>query len=259
MMHFSHSCLVLAKETHQKVPINSHFSVLNPATLSTGFASLFPTGVVAAELRAPGAASNLLPEEAESIANAVPKRIQEFAAGRLCARRALEEFGVTHFPVRVAQDRQPVWPESLIGSITHTVGLCAAVVAERSRFMALGVDSEIVGAVKVNLRRRICVEAEMAWIEELEPAGRAAAATLIFSAKEAFFKCQYPLVGERLNFHDLRVTALEWGAPVGVFTVAPTRPLAVFNRTCTPMTEPVLGSYRFHEEFVSAGVNLAAI
>jgi 4'-phosphopantetheinyl transferase EntD len=259
MMHFSHSGLVLAKETRKKVPINSHFSVLNPAMLSTGFASLFPTGVVAAELRAPGAASHLLPEEAESIANAVPKRIQEFAAGRLCARRALEEFGVTDFPVRVARDRQPVWPESLVGSITHTTGLCAAVVAERSHLIALGVDSEIVGAVKVNLRPRVCVAAEMEWIEELEPAGRAAATTLIFSAKEAFYKCQYSLVGERLNFHDLCVTPLKWGAPAGAFTVAPTRSLAVFNRTRTPKPELVLGSYRFHDEFVSAGVHLAAI
>ena len=66
------------------------------------------------------------------MANAVPKRIQEFADGRLCARRALEEFGVTNFPIRMARDRQPVWPDSLIGSITHTAGLCAAVVAERA-------------------------------------------------------------------------------------------------------------------------------
>jgi 4'-phosphopantetheinyl transferase EntD len=240
------------------VPINSHFSVSNPAALSAGFSNLFPSGVVAAELRAPGAAADLLPEEAESMSNAVPKRIQEFAAGRLCARRALEEFGVTDFPIRVARDRQPVWPEFLIGSITHTLGLCAAVVAERARLLALGVDSEVVGAVKVNLWPSICVEAERAWLDELQPRDQAAAVTLIFSAKEAVYKCQYPLVGERLNFHDLCVSPLEWGPPAGAFRVAPTRPLAMFNRSCMLTPPPVLGTYRFHDEFVSTGVCLRA-
>ena len=82
------------------MPIDSQFlglrdsAAANPATLSATFASLFPSGVVAAELRAPGDASLLWPEEAASVANAVPKRIQEFAAGRLCARRALAAMGV---------------------------------------------------------------------------------------------------------------------------------------------------------------------
>src|SRR5208282_3247294 len=102
----------------------------NPAHLSVSLQSLFPAGVVGAELRAPGDASLLLPAEAEFLGRAVPKRVQEFAAGRLCARRALAEFGIVDFPVRTAHDRQPVWPEFLVGSITHTEGYCAAVVAE---------------------------------------------------------------------------------------------------------------------------------
>src|SRR5277367_4009474 len=171
----------MAKETREKVTINSQFSAdrlhdstaLNPAMLSTTITGLFPSGVVGAELRAPGAPSLLLPDEASSVSNAVPRRIQEFAAGRLCARRALAEFGVTDFPVRAARDRQPVWPESLIGSITHTQGFCAAVVAERARLIAVGVDSEVVGAVKSDLWPSICVAAEAAWLGALQPAEQA--------------------------------------------------------------------------------------
>jgi 4'-phosphopantetheinyl transferase EntD len=239
-------------------------TALNPATLSTTIASLFPSGVVAAELRAPGDASLLLPGEAESVSNAVPERIQEFAAGRLCARRALARFDVTDFPVRVARDRQPMWPPFLVGSITHTVGLCAAAVAERARVIALGLDSEVVGAVKTHLWPSICAAAEMAWIDTLHPDERAEAVAMIFSAKEAFYKCQYPLVGERLNFHDLCVRPLEWRAPQGAFAVAPARPIAFFNRYAAPLRAlssapgPMRGSYRFHERFVSAGVFLPA-
>ncbi len=263
----------MAKETRAKVSIDSQFSgspssaapAVNPAILSATFASLFPSGVVAAELRAPGDASLLLPAEAQDMSNAVPKRMQEFAAGRLCARRALAEFGVADFPIRVARDRQPLWPGFLVGSITHTAGICAAVVAERARLIALGVDTEAVGAVKAELWPTICVSAETAWLDTLDPAQRAAAATLIFSAKEAFYKCQYPLVGEWLNFHDLRVTPLDWGAAHGAFAVEATRPIALFDRAPPVRTPPVrapsavLGSYRFHEGFVSAGVSLLPI
>jgi 4'-phosphopantetheinyl transferase EntD len=255
--------LVLTTGSHGNV-MQTRPTEVNPAILSTTIASLFPSGVVAAELRVPGDASLLLPEEAESVSNAVPKRIQEFAAGRLCARRALAKFGVADFPVRVARDRQPMWPEFLIGSITHTVGLCAAAVADRARVVALGLDSEVVGAVKGDLWPSICTAAEMAWVDTLHPEEQAQAVAMIFSAKEAFYKCQYPLVGERLNFHDLCVRPLEWSAPQGAFAVAPARPIAFFNRFAAPLRAlssapgPTLGSYRFHEGFVSAGVFLLA-
>src|SRR5450759_5866149 len=67
-----------ATQSHGDV-MEPQATAVNPAILSTTIASLFPSGVVAAELRAPGDASLLLPEEAASVSNAVPKRLQEFA------------------------------------------------------------------------------------------------------------------------------------------------------------------------------------
>lgn len=225
----------------------------NPAHLSLSLQSLFPAGVVGAELREPGDASLLLPAEAEFLGRAVPKRVREFAAGRLCARRALAEFGIADFPVRTADDRQPVWPELLVGSITHTEGYCAAVVADRRRLSAIGIDCETVGHVTPELWAQILIPAESAWIASLTEVERAPAITLIFAAKEAFYKCQYPLTREWLNFSDLCVTAPAWGAAQGPFAVAATRPLAVFDRAISPT-----GAYRFHEGFVSAGISLPA-
>jgi hypothetical protein len=56
--------------------------------------SLFPPGVAVAVRREPGDPADLLPGEAVYVAKAVPKRINEFAAGRACARRALATFGM---------------------------------------------------------------------------------------------------------------------------------------------------------------------
>jgi 4'-phosphopantetheinyl transferase EntD len=226
----------------------------NPAVLSRRFLSLFPTGVVAAELREPGNPELLLPAEAVYLGRSVPKRVQEFAAGRLCARRAMAEFGVEDFALQVAGDRQPIWPDTLVGSITHTAGLCVAVVAERRLLAALGMDSEIVGDATRDTWPTICSFQEAAWIESLPAPQQAQAVTLIFSAKEAFYKCQYPLTGEWLNFHDLLVEPLGWGPETAAFSIRSTRRLALEDH----VTLPIPGQYLFHQQYVSTGVALPA-
>jgi 4'-phosphopantetheinyl transferase EntD len=228
---------------------------MNPASLSTHLGSLFPPGAVAADLREPGDPELLLPAEAIYVGRAVRKRVQEFAAGRLCARRALAEFGIVEFPIKVADDRQPIWPDSIVGSITHTRGYGAAVVAERQSAAALGLDSEVVGDVTGKIWPSICLPVETAWVRSLPASEQAAAVTLIFSAKEAFYKCQYALVRERLNFHDVRVEAVGWGASSGVYRIHATRSIALHTRTALP----VQGRYLFHEGLVTAGLGLAAV
>jgi 4'-phosphopantetheinyl transferase EntD len=241
------------------VPIDTQFGerrrpgTADPAQTSPTIETLFPPGAAAAELRTAGDVWLLEPDEASVVARAVPKRVQEFAAGRLCARSALARLGISGFAVRAAPDRRPLWPDGVVGSITHTAGFCAAVVAERCRFASLGLDTEIAEAVKEELWPSICVDAELRWIESLPRLDRARAATLVFCAKEAFYKCQYPRTLQWLSFSDLRVTPEGW-AGQGAFAVEPQRPLAVFS--APDVAARLLTRYRFHEEFVSAGVAL---
>jgi 4'-phosphopantetheinyl transferase EntD len=225
---------------------------MNTFCRSSRVCSLFPPGVAAAEMREAADPCLLLPEEAVHLGRAVAKRAQEFAAGRLCARRALAEFGITDFPIRVAADRQPIWPDGMVGSITHTAGFCAAVVAKQRHVGSVGLDSEVVGDVKEDIWLSICAPIETAWLDSLPAGQRAAAVTLIFSAKEAFYKCQYPLAREFLAFHDVTVEAA-WGGPEGVFTIHPLRDIAIARRT----TRPLQGRYLFHEHFATAGMALA--
>jgi 4'-phosphopantetheinyl transferase EntD len=226
----------------------------NPVRLSDGFQSLFPAGVVATEMRVPGDVALLLPEEAACLGRAVAKRRQEFAAGRQCARRALQEFGVVDFPLRVGADREPLWPRGFVGSITHTAGICAAVVASRERFRGLGVDAEIVGVVGAELWPSICVAAETAWLASLPQPERAPAVTLIFAAKEAFYKAQFPLARERLHFHDIGIDVPVWSTSRGSFLVRPLRPIRVSEFVALPLR----GEYGFFGEFAAAGVAIGA-
>jgi 4'-phosphopantetheinyl transferase EntD len=183
--------------------------------------------------------------------------VREFAAGRLCARRALERFGVTRVVLRAAADRQPLWPPGFLGSITHTDGFCAAVVAERGALQGLGVDSEAADAVKAELWPSICIAAELDWIGQWPAGARKQAATLVFAAKEAFYKAQYPSTGEFMSFSDLEVSPCGPQALEGPLTFAPMRPLAVLAGAAAQAPQ-VWARYRFHEGFVSVGVALCS-
>jgi 4'-phosphopantetheinyl transferase EntD len=226
---------------------------MNPAHLSSCLGALFPAGVIAADLRGPGDPALLMPEEAANLGRAVPQRVREFAAGRQCARRALAEFGMADFPIRVGGDRQPLWPDLMAGSITHTSDFCAAVVAERRCAAGLGLDSEVVGDIKPEIWPRICGPQESDWVRSLPVPEQAAAVTLIFAAKEAFYKCQYPVVRQRLSFPDARIEVAGWGGSRGAFNIQATRDLAIARHAVLPLP----GRYLFHEGLVSAGVALA--
>ncbi len=230
---------------------------MNPAALSADLSRLFAPGAIVAELRVPGDPKLLLPEEAAGLGRAVPQRAREFAAGRLCARRALAEFGIVDFPILAAADRQPIWPPSLVGSITHTAGFCAAAAAERKHAdapgaVALGLDCEVVGDVKPELWPRICAPAELEWVASLSAAEQAAAATLIFVAKEAFYKCQYSVVGERVNFHDVSIEACGWGGAEGGFRIHAARRIAI----CAHAPQPWQGRFLYHGAWVTAGISM---
>jgi len=216
--------------------------------------------VVVIERHQPGNPEDLKPVESHYVARARAKRLQEFAAGRACARAALAEFGVHDVELPAAADRQPLWPQGFIGSITHTAGFCAAAVALRSEISCLGLDSETVGAPTPDIWSTVCRDEELEWIDSLPAAERSAAITLVFSAKEAFYKAQYPLVSEWLDFHDLSIQAPDWNghAPEWhgtsrMFTAAATRNIRFADHVRLPIT----GRYAFHGQFVSTAVSAA--
>ncbi len=219
---------------------------------------LFPAGAVVAVLRTAGDPALLLPAEARCVTGAVQKRVQEFSAGRQCARMALSELGITGFPLLAAPDRSPVWPRGIVGSISHTRSHCAAVVARSATFLGLGLDTEGRHAVRAGLWPRLFVSSELQRLEQLPAARRAVVAALGFAAKEAFYKLQYPLVRERLEFDAI---AIVYAAPigdvdgeVGEFTVVPQRQIALQARHAGVLT----GRFAVHDGYVSAAIALPA-
>jgi len=217
-------------------------------------AALFPPGVRAAEQRQPGDAALLYPEEAAHLRQAISKRVGEFAAGRLCARQALAQLGIVDFPLLVGSDRRPQWPEEVVGSITHTQGFGGAVVAPREHYRGIGVDAEVVGRVKPALWEKICTPQEIAWLEQLAGREQERLGALVFSAKEAFYKCQYGLTESWVGFQDVMLDPADCDWRGGRFSVLPLKALQL-ERLLTP---PWTGSFRFEESLVVSGISFAA-
>ncbi|MEU6862231.1 hypothetical protein ABZ924_02965 [Streptomyces sp. NPDC046876] len=134
----------------------------------------------------PGAVHPLEREAAEGL---TPERRADFLLGRRAARRAVQEAGVPlpTGPVVVGADGRPVFPEGVVGSLTHSSGLAVALAAPASRYVALGVDLEF-GALAPGAARHVLDEEERRLLGSGD--GRLLAA---FSGKEAAFKALVPL------------------------------------------------------------------
>jgi len=173
-----------------------------PSTLqrpaATRLLELFGPGVIAEEAVPQLHDAELFPEERACLANAVEKRRAEFGTARVCARRALAQLGFPPQPLVPNKDRSPIWPEGVVGSITHTRGYCAVIVAQSSVHTSLGVDAEQDKALTPDLIEMICTPREREHLDDRD-------AVIFFAAKEAFYKCQYPLTQKYLGFQDVEL------------------------------------------------------
>lgn len=220
--------------------------------LCAELAALFPAGAVAAQLHGVAQREYLSKDELSAVSHCSEKRINDFAAGRQCARRALRELGIEGFSLLPAKDRQAVWPAGITGSITHTDGYSAAVVLRQASVRSVGLDSELIGSVHEELWPRICTPSELARLHGCPGDRRAGRAALTFAAKEAFYKSQFALTGEWIGFEDVVVVLEDEPDGGGMFVVAPQRPLLLQRRR----QQQLAGRFRRHGEFVSAGIAL---
>jgi len=152
-----------------------------------------------------GNPESLYPEERIAIQQAVPRRQREFAAGRQAAREAMARMGLPALAIPCAPDRSPIWPQGVTGSITHNTRSCVVVVCRLESGYAVGIDLETDSPLEPALWDTICTPEERHWIQAQPMPLRGVWATRMFSAKEAFYKWQYPRTRQMLEFHDVQV------------------------------------------------------
>jgi 4'-phosphopantetheinyl transferase EntD len=169
----------------------------------------------------------LLPEEAAATRDWTPQRQLQFAAGRLCARRGLARIGCSPCPILFDTDGAPVWPPGVVGSISHKRQHCIAVIGRSSAVRSLGVDLErdIIepAETEAEIARRVCGTASERRQASLLRGTVRSPGTLLLSAKEAFFKFQFPLTRTQLDWADveLRVEESQFQARATARTCVP--------------------------------------
>jgi len=153
----------------------------------------------------------LTEDELPYVSKAVPKRVREFTAGRHIARRALRHMNVAASSIPVAKNRCPVWPDGIVGSISHTDDIVGVALARTQDYVSVGFDIEAGRAVKPELFNMFLTDDES---YHIDPIAESELATLIFSCKESVYKAVYPLVGEFLEFRDLEISITDDGFEV---------------------------------------------
>ncbi|MGW2935630.1 4'-phosphopantetheinyl transferase family protein [Streptomyces sp. NPDC001156] len=173
------------------------------------FEELLPGSVAVVEADGDAVAGGafLYPEEEAVVARAVDKRRREFAAVRVCARQAMEKLGVPPGPVLPGKRGAPLWPDGLIGSMTHCDGYCAAALARTADLVSLGIDAEPHDRLPDGVLDVTAVPAER---ERLQDLARSHPSVhwdrLLFSAKESVYKAWFPLTGKWLDFLEADIT-----------------------------------------------------
>lgn len=176
-------------------------------------------------------AAELGPQEAAAAERMVDKRLREFSTGRFCAHKALTTLNPDYHAIEIpiGENREPLWPDGSIGSITHDRKLALAVVSHDPQCLSLGIDLQPFECLSHRVSERIASEREIVTMQQLldelasdgilqlpssadsasteEPKTREAilqglAACLIFSIKESIFKCYFPIHRVWIDFKE---------------------------------------------------------
>lgn len=151
----------------------------------------------------------------QNIENYHPRRKNEFLLGRVCASKAYEmRFGSELIFLPIGENRSPLWPNEVVGSISHNQFWVGAAVSNTPSLLGVGIDFEVMGRTKSELSRHIRTKEDLrehTFFSETE------LLTIIFSAKESLYKALYPTVKNFFGFDAAAVRKID--EELGTFAI----------------------------------------
>lgn len=161
----------------------------------------------------------------KNVETSVIKRQSEFLAGRYAASQALNALGIPNVTLGVGKHRNPIWPDNIIGSITHSLDIAICSISSKLANDFLGIDIEkwLSHDKLETIKTSIVSDEEEQFLRNVDSPFEQAI-TIAFSAKESLFKALYPRVGEYFGFDAARITGLDLSQ--NAFTLTLTEDLA---------------------------------
>lgn len=173
---------------------------------ATSFAQRLPESISFYDTISDVSPDTLFPEELDIVKTAVHERIAEFATARHCARRALKRLGHTPTQILTGTSREPLWPEGVVGSLTHCSGYRAAAVGNSRQLLAIGIDAEQNAPLPTEVVPLVTSETERLHLTDLSQSSEYVFwDRLLFSAKESIFKAWFPIERSWLEFTDYEI------------------------------------------------------
>lgn len=126
---------------------------------------------------------------------AAPVRIRDFTRGRLAAHEAVQRLGEpAPHGIGMSTTGAPLWPQGIVGSISHCGRAVAAVSASAEQLQGIGIDVEVEQTLELGIIDAVLRTDEA----RLDP-------LVQFSAKESMYKLWEPIVGQWLDFDEVSV------------------------------------------------------
>jgi enterobactin synthetase component D len=170
----------------------------------------------------------------KSLETAIESRKKEFVAGRLCAFKAASKLELSLDQLEVGENRQPLWPTEMVGSISHTKKMAIAIVdsAKYSRSLGIDVEEIIEESKEATIEKMVATKKDLAFLQLFSK--KLEAYTVLFSAKEALYKLIFPLSHEFFGFQEAELKALDMDRGEFVLRLD----------SSNPKLKDFLGSYR---------------
>lgn len=145
-----------------------------------------------------------------SIIKSVKKRQSEFVSGRYMAKKCLEIMDVMEYQLEIGSSREPLWPKSFLGSISHTSSRAMALVAKKEYYRYVGIDIENIldrqTADKIQDSVHSYHEKSLFTAHGISSE---VATSIIFSAKESLFKSTFIYINEYFSCDFYRVVGVD--------------------------------------------------
>ena len=130
-------------------------------------------------------------------------RKAEYIAGRFCAIKALNSKGLKVNNILSNEDRTPIWPNGIRGSITHCKNFVSVAISLDESVKSIGLDCEFI--VSKSLTKEMIDNVLFEEEKELIFGDLQEFITLTYSIKESFFKAVYPLTKEFFYFEHAEI------------------------------------------------------
>lgn len=160
-----------------------------------------------------------LPHHAQLL-SAGRKRKADHLAGRIAAAHALPDHAVPG----IGPSGEPLWPDGISGSISHSGTRAIAVVTQHPALIGIDCETILPENEALEIKDGI-IDAQEEAVLSRSGYPFALALTLVFSAKESLFKALFPKVKSYMGFDSARITMLD----KETLMLALTRPLTGFD------------------------------